>query len=65
MSGRGLVNPPLLAALACLTRYAGVALLASTVLIVLSKPRVTLRKKVAQTLSYSVIAAYRASRLPI
>jgi len=47
----------LLAALACLTRYAGVALLASTVLIVLSKPQVTLRKRVLQTLSYSVIAA--------
>ena len=47
----------LFAALACLTRYAGIALLASAVLIVLSKPQVTLRKRVAQTLSYSVVAA--------
>ncbi|MCY4058223.1 MAG: hypothetical protein OXG44_09495 [Gammaproteobacteria bacterium] len=47
----------LFAAFACLTRYAGIALLASTVLILLSKPQVTLRKRVVQALSYSVIAA--------
>lgn len=47
----------LLAALACLTRYAGIALLASSVLIVLSKPQLTLRQRVVQALSYSVVAA--------
>ena len=47
----------LFAALSCLTRYAGIALLASTVLIVLSKPQLMLRQRVVQALSYSVVAA--------
>ena len=47
----------LLAALACLTRYAGVVLLASTVLIVLSEPPVALKKRIRLTLGYLVVAA--------
>ena len=52
-----LVFAGVLAGLACVTRYAGVALLASTMLLVLFKPQVALRKRAAQTLVYSVIAA--------
>lgn len=47
----------LLAALACLTRYAGVALLASTVLLMLFNPQMPLKKKAGRTLLYSVVAA--------
>ena len=54
---RVLLLAALLAALACLTRYAGIALVASTVLIVLSRPQLTLRRKVIETLTYSAVAA--------
>lgn len=52
-----LVFAAMLAALACLTRYAGVALLAATVLLVLCKPQTAPKKRAAQTLVYSVVAA--------
>ena len=58
---KALMLAALFAALACLTRYAGVALLAGTVLILLTKPGMTLPKKIVQALSYSAIAVLPVS----
>ena len=54
---KALVAAAVLAALACLTRYAGVALLASTVLLLLCKPHAAMKTRVLHTLLYSVVAA--------
>lgn len=51
----------LFAALACLTRYAGVALIASSALLVLAKPQITLKRKTLRALLYSLVAALPVS----
>ena len=52
-----LVFAAVFAALACLTRYAGVALLASTALLVFCKAHAAMKTRVVHTLLYLVVAA--------